>query len=138
MSQEWGEITDGVTIDLQPGENAECTFHNDELVYVRIKKWTQVPTEELFGFSGDLGIFNLTSGAQTNFTNLTAGDIDVTESLPDGWELDWVQCTGADTSQITNGVTIHAEPGDEIACTFGNKPVSVSYMPFFAVTLMGP
>jgi len=75
-----------------------------------------------FEFAGDLGFFSLmdpSSNSQT-FTDLQSGDYDVVESLPDHWYLTDCNCTGGDSSLISDGVTIHLDPGEDITCTFTN------------------
>jgi hypothetical protein len=73
-----------------------------------------------FNFSGDLGPFTLDDDESKTVADLAAGDYDVTESLPSGWELDSVECTGGDSENITNGVTIHLDAGGHVTCTFTN------------------
>jgi hypothetical protein len=74
-----------------------------------------------FNFSGDLSGFTLHDDESTTFDDLAPGDYDVTESVPAGWDLDSVVCTGGDSTPISNGVTIHLDPSEVITCTFTNK-----------------
>ncbi len=73
-----------------------------------------------FNFSGDLGCFTLNDDGSKSFDDLAAGDYDVTESVPADWELDSVECTGGDSTAITNGVTIYLDAGEHVTCTFNN------------------
>ena len=74
-----------------------------------------------FDFSGDLGNFGLDDDDSQTFTDLSAGDYDVTEAVPTGWDLDSVVCTGGDSDPISNGVRIHLDSGEAIICTFTNN-----------------
>jgi hypothetical protein len=57
----------------------------------------------------------------------------VTESVPAGWDLLPVVCTGGDYERITDGVTIHLDPGEHIVCEFENeKPTAVDLVSFSA------
>jgi hypothetical protein len=40
----------------------------------------------------------------------------VTEAVPTGWDLDNVVCTGGDSDLISNGVSVHLDPGETIVC----------------------
>jgi len=89
---------------------------------VNIVKKTNPSGGAGFQFTGDLGDFILDDGGSKTFSNLGAGDYDVTETLPPEWDLDSVICTGGNTTPINNGVTIHLDPGGEdVTCTFTNS-----------------
>ena len=79
-----------------------------------------------FQFTGDLGDFILGDGGSKTFSDPGAGDYDVTETLPPGWDLGSVICTGGNSTLINNGVTIHLDPGEDITCTFSNTEQSGS------------
>ncbi|MGD2049641.1 MAG: GDSL-type esterase/lipase family protein, partial [Chloroflexota bacterium] len=82
-----------------------------------------------FNFSGDLGSFALDDGQNQVFSDQPAGNYDVTESLPTGWYLSSVDCTGGGSTPIANGVTIHLDPGEDITCTFNNEELTVPACP---------
>jgi len=73
-----------------------------------------------FTGTGGLGGFSLDDGESQTFPNLLAGDYTVTETVPAGWYLGNVVCTGGDSTPIDNGVTIHLDAGEDITCTFPN------------------
>jgi hypothetical protein len=74
-----------------------------------------------FDFDGDLGSFSLNDGQDRLFSNLPAGDYDVTETVHGDWNLTDVTCSGGDSTAIDGGVTVHLDPGEEITCTFTNR-----------------
>ncbi|MDH5363897.1 MAG: DUF11 domain-containing protein, partial [Dehalococcoidia bacterium] len=43
-----------------------------------------------------------------------------TETVPGGWTLTSVNCTGGACTNITDGVTINLASGDDVICTFNN------------------
>ena len=78
-----------------------------------------------FNFSGDLGSFTLNDDQSETFYK-SGGWYNVTESVPSGWDLDSVACTGGDYETITNGVKVHLESeGQHITCTFTNKEIAL-------------
>ena len=114
--------TNSVTIDLDPGEDVICTFTNTaQKGSITIEKQTDPEGGMGFEFSGGLGDFTLDDGGSTSFSDLAADNYDVTEVAPEGWELTSVVCTGGDCTAITDGVTIHLDPGEDIRCTFTNE-----------------
>ena len=60
-----------------------------------------------------------------NFTvgQLSAGDYDIAEVLPNGWTLDSVDCGNAGTSDIAGGVRVSLAAGEDVICTFSNVGV---------------
>ncbi|MFQ5652268.1 MAG: choice-of-anchor D domain-containing protein [bacterium] len=87
---------------------------------IRVTKVTAPAGGAGFSFTGDLGDFTLNDGDETQFENLLAGDYSLTETVPAGWALDDVQVTGAGSTQITSGVTVHLQAGEEATVTFTN------------------
>ncbi len=100
-----------------------------------------------FDFAGDFGAFQLddpdvddADGVNTSitFSNLVPGDYSVTEVVPtdpdpldlDGpWSLTGVVCAGGDAADITDGVTISLDPGENITCTFQNAQTEIVLEP---------
>jgi hypothetical protein len=113
-------ITDGVTVELDEGEDVTCVFTNVERGSILIVKETDPPGAAGFEFIGDLGSFALDDGGSRVFGDLVSGDYDVTEALSAGWDLDDVVCTGGDSTVAANGVTVHLDPGKDVVCTFSN------------------
>ncbi|MDY6876711.1 MAG: GEVED domain-containing protein [Chloroflexota bacterium] len=113
-------ISNGVQVHLDPDEAIICTFTNIQLGAISIVKETEPDGGTGFDFTGDLGSFGLDDGSTQVFSNLLPDNYDVTEIVPDGWDLDGVVCTGGDSDPLSNGVTIHLDPGETIICTFTN------------------
>ena len=114
-------IANGVRVQLGAGEDVICTFTNEaQPGSITVVKDTDPAGGMGFGFSGDLGGFSLDDDGSRAFGSLTPGDYDITEVVPGGWGLGSVVCTGGDSSQITNGVTVHLGPDEDVTCTFTN------------------
>jgi uncharacterized repeat protein (TIGR01451 family) len=77
-----------------------------------------------FDFTGDLGSFTLNDGGSQPFGSLSSGDYTVTETVPTGWDLTGVVCTGGDSTPTTDGVTVHLDPSENITCTFTNEELT--------------
>lgn len=82
-----------------------------------------------FAFTGDFGPFTLDDAdpddsdgvsSMITFSELEPGTYNVAETVPEGWQLDDIDCEGGDTSPITDGVAITVSGGDEVTCTFFN------------------
>ncbi|MCB0166064.1 MAG: hypothetical protein KDI79_17655 [Anaerolineae bacterium] len=125
--------SDPSSIELTYGDIVTCTFTNTlkaapEPASITIKKVTTLG-DGAFAFSSvELGNFDLTTSsgtAQQEFSNLTAGEYDVTESVPSNWTLTGVTCegvTGDDWSRDGDTAKVNASAGDNITCTFTNTP----------------
>jgi len=113
-------ITDGVTVELDEGEDVTCVFTNVERGSIVIVKETDPPGGAGFEFIGDLGSFSLDDGESEGFGNRRPRDYDVIEDLPSDWDLAGVVCSGGGSTHITDGVTVHLEPGEDVICTFTN------------------
>jgi uncharacterized cupredoxin-like copper-binding protein len=123
-------ITDGVSIDLAPGQSVTCTFTNTQDGSITIVKDTlPANSSQSFTFTkgGDFpaGTFNLTgqSAGDANteiFSGLAAGTYTIAETIPAGWKLTGRSCTGGTTNNITDGVSIDLAPGQSVTCTFTN------------------
>jgi hypothetical protein len=88
--------------------------------HITIVKETDPDNGTGFNFSGDLGSFTLDDDESETFYK-SLGWYNVTESVPSGWDLDSVVCTGGYSENITNGVRIHLEShGQHVTCTFNN------------------
>ncbi|MFC1995020.1 GEVED domain-containing protein [Chloroflexota bacterium] len=66
--------------------------------------------------------FSLKNGEHRNFIDVPIGSYDITETVPDCWELDVVS-TGGDSTPITDGVTVDLDPGEDITVTFTNTKI---------------
>ncbi len=73
-----------------------------------------------FGFTGGLGLFNLTDPANKTFTiSKPAGDYVVQATKVNGWSLKSLTCTTSETVKRAKGkVAIHLSSGENTTCTF--------------------
>jgi hypothetical protein len=126
-------VTDGVSVDLLPGEDVTCTFTNTKQAILRIDKVTlpsgdaQSFTFTPTGYNGD-ATFPLTDAATPFSSGFVApgSAYSAAETVPSGWDLTNRVCvlTGTATTKtftsITNGVTVTPNAGEDITCTFTN------------------
>jgi uncharacterized repeat protein (TIGR01451 family) len=120
-----GDCDTSGNITLALGENKTCTITNTKLGSITIVKETDPAGGTGFSFdAGSLGSFSLDDGDSQGFENLASGDYTVTETVPTGWGLTGVVCTGGDSIPTTDGVTIHLDPGENITCTFTNEELT--------------
>jgi hypothetical protein len=129
------ETSDGVVVDLDPGEDVTCTFNNQQLGSITIEKVTDPAGGTDFDFTGDLGAFSLDDGGSQSFSNLAIGSYSIDELLPGDWQLAGVSCTGGDYTETSTGVSIELDAGESIICTFDNQAPTVvlgldNYLPF--------
>jgi hypothetical protein len=117
-------------VEVQYGENVLVKFGNFEPGDLTIvKKTTPANVFWLdFAFNGDLGDFSLNGGTDeaTNrktFENVAPGDYTITEAFDKGWWDTSIDCDGAEytTEDKTLTVTMPAESGAEVTCTFTNE-----------------
>ncbi|MDY6911374.1 MAG: S8 family serine peptidase, partial [Chloroflexota bacterium] len=76
-----------------------------------------------FQASAPMGNFYLDDDGSMTFTNLPAGDYEVSENelyWPSGWVFDSVVCEGGDFTPFDCGVVVHLDLGETITCTFNN------------------
>ena len=77
--------------------------------------------------SKTLNITTTDGTGSSDVINLNPGDYDVTENIPDGWNLTGVNCVyngGDEGSSITNGEEINVDKGDSVVCTFNDTNTS--------------
>lgn len=126
-----------VAVDVDAGENISCTFSNQiKRGSITIVKDAQPNGSQVFGFSGDLGAFNLddnNDGALPNtrvFDSLLPGSYNVREIVPDRWNLADINCRDADGGTLvdlnTGSVSIDLDPGENITCRFINVEAPVN------------
>ena len=117
------------TINAQAGETIHCTYTNEQLAQVTVRKETQPDASPLsfaFGASGpgadELGAsFGLSDG-QSRARFVERGDLVIDEDVPTGWNVSSIQCSGdAATPNLSAGsITLDVDPGDVIDCTWTN------------------
>ena len=111
---------DGVTVQLNAGEDVVCTFTNVERGSITVVKETNPEAGAEFEFTGDLGGFFLDDGESEAFGDLPPGAYHVAEQMMGQWTLDAVVCVGGDSTPIGNGVKVHLGAGESVTCTFTN------------------
>ncbi len=94
-----------------------------------IKEADPADSGESFSFSGDLGNFELMHGEFVTET-LPPGVYSVTETVPQGWQLDSAICD--DGSPVE---AIDLDAGESIICTFNNSQPGVAA---FSVPIFSP
>jgi len=128
----------GVAVNLAAGETVICTYTNTRLGGISIIK-DAVGGDGAFSFNhtvpGDASPFvidTVFSDTHVLSTALLPGTYNVSEVVPEGWDLTGIACSGATDSSITIGgangfdpgdtaVTIDLLSGEDIACTFTNS-----------------
>ncbi|MFU8831590.1 MAG: hypothetical protein ACNA7J_05475, partial [Wenzhouxiangella sp.] len=105
---------------LDEGETVTCVFTNTLLAgefgtITIIKEADPADSGESFSFSGDLGNFELMHGQFVTET-LSPGVYSVTETVPQGWQLDSATC---DDGSPVDAIDLAA--GETITCTFFNS-----------------
>jgi uncharacterized protein YbdZ (MbtH family) len=121
-------------VDVDPGETVTCTFTNQKLGRVIVRKETDpAGATGTFGFTSTGGLapatFSLGHSQSTTYTNVTPGSFTVTETDPaPAFDLVGIDCsasTGAGTSAGVNLATrtasITLAPGGTIDCTYTNR-----------------
>ena len=121
--------TRAATIDLDAGEDITVTFTNDQRGSITIIKDAQPEGDQSFGFTASgSGVSNFSlvdDGTATNtqvFSDLTPGNYSVAETVPSGWDLTGLVCTGGGTNTSTSvaTATIGLDQGETVVCTFTN------------------
>jgi hypothetical protein len=74
-----------------------------------------------FKFEGDLGNFGIRASESISFTVLP-GNYNIVERELANWGLVGVSCTGGESSDIPNGVSLGLAAGDVATCVFSNAP----------------
>ena len=127
-------LADGsVDIAVAEGEDVTCTFTNSRRLLrsglIAVGKLA-IGADGTFAFDGSSGIgaFDVTTSDGTggqSFSGTSAGDYTFTETVPAGWALTNIQCTGTHTTDLTSGsatVTL-VDGGAGSACVFVNEPL---------------
>lgn len=113
------------TFNLEAGETVKCTFNNREQGRIIVEKQTLPDgSNQLFSFTSDfVGDFDLgDGGTKGGGTFLTPGQYNVSETVPDGWELTGLDCDdGNSVENLGNAsATVNLEAGETVRCIFTN------------------
>jgi hypothetical protein len=125
---EYGEMSDCSSIEIANGGEATCTItNNDKPAHLTIVKRTDEQSGDgtfdfnITGVEGTTSLTTIEGSASTEPIELNASSYDVTESVPENWNLSSVVCERGETSigeGITNGKAISLNNGDSVTCTF--------------------
>ena len=110
--------SDPASIGLDPGETVTCTFTNTRRGKIVVVKNTLGGDGTFSYTSSTLGGFDLTTvggTASTTFDLLLPGTYDISESVPQGWDL-----TSASCDDGSSPASIGVAPGETVTCTFQN------------------
>ena len=117
-----------VTVSLQQGQPAACTFVNHQErvagpgASLTVVELTTPAGGEGFAFdAGALGAFTLADGESQVFTDVAAGEYVVAQADPGAeWPLRSVECTAGDYQVEGGTVTVSLSEGEVAVCTFVN------------------
>lgn len=116
----------GVNVILEEGEQVSCTFNNTKLPTGSITISKNVDNDEFADTSFDFTIegdpFSISeSGGSYLADELEAGIYNITELVPDGWDLTSINC-GVDQNNTgaADGVNVVLEADEDVSCTFNN------------------
>ncbi|MEZ4514163.1 MAG: hypothetical protein R3C62_20000 [Chloroflexota bacterium] len=110
----------GVTVHLAANEDVVCTFTNTDVGgSITIVNAASPDDGTTFAYFGDVGSFSLGNGGSKTAVNLYPGDYDIQQTIPPGWLLN-IDCLGASTTPISEGVTVHLAANEAVVCHFSN------------------
>jgi uncharacterized repeat protein (TIGR01451 family) len=111
--------SDPSSIDLNPGETVTCVFTNTQDSNIIVVKQTDPDGDtQSFSFTAsyDQDGFSLSDGQQNDSGDLDPGTYSVSETVPDGWELDSATC-----SDQSDPSAVSLQAGETVTCTFNNQ-----------------
>jgi uncharacterized repeat protein (TIGR01451 family) len=111
------------SFDVAAGETITCTFVNEkDSSIVVVKQTLPNGSQQLFDFdaSYDEGGFSLGDGQQNDSGDLEPGDHGVSEDVPEGWDLDSIDCGEANYQTEGSFVSVSLSAGEIVTCTFTN------------------
>jgi uncharacterized repeat protein (TIGR01451 family) len=111
--------SDPSSIDLNPGETVTCVFTNTQDANIIVVKQTDPdgdPQSFSFTASYDQDGFSLSDGQQNDSGDLDPGTYSVSETVPDGWDLDSATC-----SDQSDPSAVSLQAGETVTCTFNNQ-----------------
>ena len=127
--------TGGAEFTVGPGQTVECIFTNTQRGSLTVIKQIETVngTGPAFQFSVGFGPeVSLFGGDSINFPNVRPDTYQITESVPEGWDLTTIDCgsgpTGmtASSGEIGN-ILVTIPPGQDVECIFTNtERVSIS------------
>lgn len=162
-----GDLATGaVDVSLAPGQHATCTFVNEQLPRLTIRKAVSVAdgqsgADQTFDFTGagpGMSPATLGDGQSRAYASLTPGAaVSIAEVAVTGWTLTGLACSGPGAQRLTadraaGEVSGALTVGDDVTCTFANtkepsQPATLTVIkqvdpggsaPEFDFTLTGP
>ncbi|MDZ7727833.1 MAG: SpaA isopeptide-forming pilin-related protein [Dehalococcoidia bacterium] len=126
-------------VSVPAGGDVKVCFYNEPLGSITIEKVTVGDVDGTFPFESSLADFELGANGTRVFEDLGAGDYNITEVVPEGWNLVDITCEGAgavgtESSELNvlaqqsfygvdgSTVNITLDTGDDVTCTFTNEP----------------
>jgi hypothetical protein len=126
-----------VKVPLAVNDDITCTYTNKKNASLTITKVTDPSPAvgQTFSFSSassgisasspflldtDTGT-NTPSTTTFNFNGTNYGSKTVTETVPSGWTLTDITCTGGTNTGTNPAATVDIQPGSNVTCTFTNK-----------------
>lgn len=126
-------LPNGVSITLDAGENATCTFFDERLSNIVIDKVATGAGGLPFDFTYSDGVnpaipFQLTDGGgDGTFDNIPTGTYVISEvNISAGWTLDSIVCDSVNISVAADSVTINLGIAETVNCTFTNVEETLS------------
>lgn len=108
-------------IDLAGGDVVQ-NFGNRKANSIIVIKDAIPDGSQAFAFTGTLGDFSLmddgTPSDRAIFENLQAQDYEILEDVPSGWSLESVECKGASSDVVPNGLVVHLKDGESATVRF--------------------
>jgi hypothetical protein len=120
-------VADGVAFTVAPGAAVLCTVTDTARATVNVVKQAD-GGDGTFTFSltgrDDVSITTEHGTGRASWTDVVPGTVDLTETVPAGWDLGTVACADADgplpTDAIADGVHFTVAPGAAVTCTFSD------------------
>lgn len=115
-------------VTVKPGQTATCTYRNERLGSLTIRKVVQPSSsDKTFSFTAT-GVtptdFSLGNEQEQEFDAIPAGTaVTVAETVPADWQLASITCDGGSAVVSGNGITWTAENATDVVCTFVNRAV---------------
>jgi hypothetical protein len=117
-----------LTVNLAAGETVICTFTNQRqptgTIVIR-KETDPTGTPGSFTFVGpEDDPFDLGHGEDHTITDLRVGEYNISESVPDGWEVARVTCDDDDSVPDEfdlSSLTVNLAANETVTCTFVNR-----------------
>ncbi|MBT2517472.1 hypothetical protein J7E29_08515 [Streptomyces sp. ISL-90] len=110
----------GTTFPVVSLETTDCVITNATSSVTVEKQTLPEGSTELFDFDIEGGEFDLSDGESETFQFAPGTEVDITEVVPDGWDLVDVTCD-TDETAIEDGATVTTIEGETVTCVFTNE-----------------